>query len=654
MAQKYNPSTGQWEDEEEDNGPLSGGLSTVFGGSSPEMDGSAMTAGIPPIPESLPGGWKETYSGFTPDRENRVATVNNGDLLGAVREASYLPTSADKYTGRFTDYFNTAQDKLGENFSSVQMISDTDNTNWQNITAGPVYLGTTGSGKKYVIEVPHSPGGGFNDWKTSAADGWIDLGLGDLGGEGNEQIGYNAGASMIPFEQFGGFGPGAATVMDNVNPAGASFGDVLKKIAPMAILAAGGMGLAGMFGEGALAAGAGEAALGSLGSGTLGVDLAGLGTLGSTSAMAGTLGSGLSGTTLASLGLDAGALGGIVAGIGGLGLEGASGVISDIGSLVGDIAGFDPATMGYGMGDAISSVLDPSMINGLDPSAFMPDFSAINGYDMPYEALSGTDFGSPELFQPGSGALEGISPEYIVPDSYSSLEGVDPFETTDMVNKGWNRATGYGLDNMYGKNAFGIPQGTAQEIKNMYNFMTQPMGGQRPGLFQAPSPLNTLFRGVGALDSMKQNREAMDYLEKMRAGIDGNASNPNRPRGDFANQQWMNGISNPMAGYQDFMMGGGREFIDKARAAAAKGGRRGSYLNSGKIQSDLASLYMKNQIDRQNMIKGGFEDNVNDTSAKAAYDSAMVPMIKNQNAPLFQMLGNTGMQYGLSELFSGW
>jgi len=653
MAQKYNPSTGQWEDEEEDDGTLSGGLSTVFGGSSPEMNGSAMTAGIPPIPESLPGGWKETYSGFTPDRENRVANVKNGDLLGAVREASYLPGSADKYTSRFTDYFNTAQSKLGENFSSVQMISDTDNTNWQNITAGPVYLGTTGSGKKYVLEIPHSPGGGFNDWKTSAADGWIDLGLGDLGGEGNEQIGYNAGASMIPFEQFGGFGPGAATVMDNVNPRGASFGDVLKRIAPMAILAAGGMGLAGMFGEGALAAGAGEAALGSLGSGTLGVDLAGLGTLGSTSAMAGTLGSGLSGTTLASLGLDAGALGGIGAGIGGLGLEGASGVISDIGSLVGDIAGFDPATMGYGMGDAISSVLDPSMINGLDPSAFMPDFSAINGYDMPYEALSGTDFGSPELFQPGSGTLEGISPEYTVPDSYSPLDGVDPFETTDMVNKGWNRATGYGLDNMYGKNAFGIPQGTAQEIKNMYNFMTQPIGGQRPGLFQAPSPLNTLFRGVGALDSMKQNREAMDYLKKARAGIDGNANNPNRPRGDFANQQWMNGISDPMAGYQDFMMGGGRQFIDQARAQAAKGGKRGSYINSGKMNSDLASLYMKNQIDRQNMIKGGFEGNVDNTNARAAYDSAMLPMITNQNAPLFQMLGNTGMQYGLSELFSG-
>lgn len=187
----------------------------------------------------------------------------------------------------------------------------------------------------------------------------------------------------------------------------------------------------------------------------------------------------------------------------------------------------------------------------------------------------------------------------------------------------------------------------------MYNFMTQPMGGQRPGLFQAPSPLNTLFRGVGALDSMKQNREAMDYLKKARAGIDGNANNPNRPRGDFANQQWMNGISDPMAGYQDFMMGGGRQFIDQARAQAAKGGKRGSYINSGKMNSDLASLYMKNQIDRQNMIKGGFEGNVDNTNARAAYDSAMLPMITNQNAPLFQMLGNTGMQYGLSELFSG-
>lgn len=647
MAQKYNPSTGQWEDEEEDDGTLSGGLSTVFGGSSPEMNGSAMTAGIPPIPESLPGGWKETYSGFTPDRENRVANVKNGDLLGAVREASYLPGSADKYTSRFTDYFNTAQSKLGENFSSVQMISDTDNTNWQNITAGPVYLGTTGSGKKYVLEIPHSPGGGFNDWKTSAADGWIDLGLGDLGGEGNEQIGYNAGASMIPFEQFGGFGPGSATVMDNVNPRGASFGDVLKKIAPMALLAAGGMGLAGMFGETATGA-----ALGSLGSGTLGVDLAGLGTLGSTSAMAGTLGSGLSGTTLASLGLDAGALGGIGAGIGGLGLEGASGVISDIGSLVGDIAGFDPATMGYGMGDAISSVLDPSMINGLDPSAFMPDFSAINGYDMPYEALSGTDFGSPELFQPGSGALEGISPEYIVPDSYSSLEGVDPFETTDMVNKGWNRATGYGLDNMYGKNAFGIPQGTAQEIKNMYNFMTQPMGGQRPGLFQAPSPLEMLYKGGKAFMDYRSNKDAMgmyeDQLNKVRSYQD-----PNRARGDFANKQWQQGISDPMAGYQDFMMGGGRQFIDQARAQAAKGGKRGSYINSGKMNSDLASLYMKNQIERQNMLKGGFASSPNNEETTMKYMGPLMDMELNKYAPFGQAIDSVMRGFQLSDLFGG-
>ena len=64
MAQKYNPSTGQWEDEEEDDGTLSGGLSTVFGGSSPEMNGSAMTAGIPPIPESLPGF---SLSGVNPE-----------------------------------------------------------------------------------------------------------------------------------------------------------------------------------------------------------------------------------------------------------------------------------------------------------------------------------------------------------------------------------------------------------------------------------------------------------------------------------------------------------------------------------------------------------------------------------------------------------
>ena len=171
------------------------------------------------------GGGSDPLShvvGFKPDIENRVVKVQNGNILAALREASYLPASADKYTSRFSQYFNTASQKLGEGFSSIQMISDTDNTNWQNMTAGPVYLATTSSGKKYVIEVPHSPGGGMLDWQTSPKDGWIGLGLGDLGGEGNEELGYAAGGSMIPLNQFRGFGPGAAVVLDNINPSGAS------------------------------------------------------------------------------------------------------------------------------------------------------------------------------------------------------------------------------------------------------------------------------------------------------------------------------------------------------------------------------------------------------------------------------------------------
>ena len=161
--------------------------------------------------------------GFKPDRANRVIDVKNGDLASAVAGASYLPSG--KYTSRFTDYFNTAEEKLGEDFSSIQMISDTDNTHWQNMTAGPVYLAKTKGGKSYVIEVPHSPGGGMLDWQTSSKDGWTSLGLGDLGGEGNEKLGYAAGGSMIPLSQFRGFGPNAAVVLDNINPKGASFGD---------------------------------------------------------------------------------------------------------------------------------------------------------------------------------------------------------------------------------------------------------------------------------------------------------------------------------------------------------------------------------------------------------------------------------------------
>ena len=645
----YNPATGQWEEEDEESS-LTGGATAAFGvGSSPAVDGSAMT-GPPPLLE-LPGGWKESYSGFTPDRENRVATVNNGDFLGALREASYLPTSADKYTNRFAEYFNTASQKLGQGWKDVQMISDTDNYNWQNMTAGPVYLATAANGEKYVVEVPHSPGGAMLDWQTDPRQGWTSLGLGDLGGEGNEQLGYNAGASMIPFDQFTGFGPGSAVSLDNINPKGADFGDFLKMAAPIALAAFAMPQLASLFAPEAAVAGtvgsinpalaasfeslyapSAWAATGA-GAGTLagGLDIGAV--------LGETIGQGFS-SAVGFEGSMVSPFSGGIGSVGGLGLEGLPGLVSDIGSWVGDAAAIGGADTG-----AFANIGE--MINGFDPSAFTgSNFTPSLG-----DAFTST------LADTGASSLSNLAPEIMGPQEpfYFDDWGKGTNALGEMTNgKGFRALQDIGANTL---RDLGVPRETAANLSQgagkMYNFMTQPMGGQRPGLFQAPSPLNTLFRGVGALDSMKQNREAMDYLKKARAGIDGNANNPNRPRGDFANQQWMNGISDPMAGYQDFMMGGGRQFIDQARAQAAKGGKRGSYINSGKMNSDLASLYMKNQIDRQNMIKGGFEGNVDNTNARAAYDSAMLPMITNQNAPLFQMLGNTGMQYGLSELFSG-
>jgi hypothetical protein len=150
---------------------------------------------------------------------------------------------------------------------------------------------------------------------------------------------------------------------------------------------------------------------------------------------------------------------------------------------------------------------------------------------------------------------------------------------------------------------------------------------------------------------MGSNREAMDYLRNARGGLNGNANNPNRARGDYANQEWQRNFQDPRAGYNEFMTGAGREFTDQARAQAAKSGRRGAYLNSGKMQSDLASLFMKNQLARGDSLSRGFEGNINDNNARAAYDTAMMPMIRNQNAPLYQAGGNIGLQFALSNLF---
>lgn len=639
----YNPATGQWEEEDEESS-LTGGATAAFGvGSSPAVDGSAMTG-----PPTLPGGWKESYSGFTPDRENRVATVNNGDFLGALREASYLPTSADKYTNRFSEYFNTASQKLGQGWKDVQMISDTDNYNWQNMTAGPVYLATAANGEKYVVEVPHSPGGAMLDWQTDPRQGWTSLGLGDLGGEGNEQLGYNAGASMIPFDQFTGFGPGSAVSLDNINPKGADFGDFLKMAAPIALAAFAMPQLASLFAPEAAVAGtvgsinpalaasfeslyapSAWAATGA-GAGTLagGLDIGAV--------LGETIGQGFS-SAVGFEGSMVSPFSGGIGSVGGLGLEGLPGLVSDIGSWVGDAAAIGGADTG-----AFANIGE--MINGFDPSAFTGSNFTPSLGDVTTSTFADT----------GASSLSNLAPEIMGPQEpfYFDDWGKGTNALGEMTNgKGFRALQDIGANTL---RDLGVPRETAANLSQgagkMYNFMTQSPG--KAGMFKAPSPLEMLYKGGKAFMDYRSNKEAMgmyeDQLDKVR-----NWNDPNRARGDFANKAWQENFQNPMAGYNDFMMGGGRDFIDQARAASAKNGRRGSYMNSGKMNSDLASMYMKQQLARGDSLTRGFERGVNSEENAMRYMAPLMEMERNKYAPFGQAIDSVLRGFQLSDLFGG-
>lgn len=180
--------------------------------------------------------------------------VTNGSFSSAIQkamtEAANWGPAQQKYSNRFAEYFVNAQKKLGEPIVAITP----EYAAKANTQGGTVFQAQTQSGKKYIIEMPFSPGGKFFDYNTAGMPGWSSLGLGDLGGEGNEKIAGNTMASMIPLEQFRGFDPKTAIYSANVNPSGGSFGlgDALG-LAGLAFggynLLTGGSGLLGGLGE---------------------------------------------------------------------------------------------------------------------------------------------------------------------------------------------------------------------------------------------------------------------------------------------------------------------------------------------------------------------------------------------------------------------
>jgi len=254
--------------------------------------------------------------------------------------------------------------------------------------------------------------------------------------------------------------------------------------------------------------------------------------------------------------------------------------------------------------------------------------------------------------------LEGMNNRW---DSGMKMEGISPqkytYENKDFLTG--KTGTGFNLPgnlnpltpNQFTPTPTQFTQGLEMNnLPDIFKRLTTPIGNG--GGVQAMSPLTMGLKGFGALDSLFQGKRAQDMMERQFSAAN-NWTDPNRARGDEANRLWQQNFNDPHAGYNEFMTGAGREFTDQARAQAAKSGRRGAYLNSGKMQSDLASLFMKNQLQRGQALAGGFAGGQNNYAATASAAPGYASMIRNQNAPIFDVLGEVSKNRSLMDLFGG-
>jgi hypothetical protein len=186
----------------------------------------------------------------------------------------------------------------------------------------------------------------------------------------------------------------------------------------------------------------------------------------------------------------------------------------------------------------------------------------------------------------------------------------------------------------------------------MYDFMTNPIGGKRPGMFQAPSPLNIANKGLSAVFDYKANKDAMkmyeDQLDRVRGYQD-----PNRPRGDFANKEWMSTVSDPSARYNTWMNGAGGIMRDQLAAQAAKSGKRNSYLNSGALMRDMHRNSLADQDNYLRTIQGvqgGFAAGNNNEAEAARYMPGLAAMERNKYAPFGQAIGAISRGFELADM----
>ena len=339
-----------------------------------------------------------------------------------------------------------------------------------------------------------------------------------------------------------------------------------------------------------------------------------------------------------------------------LGYSAGLGVGDGIGTLLGD-----PSYWASSLGDSYG-LEGLSGMSELPAAAELP--SSVTNMEQGFRELSQLNNPSgwnSSPLNPDVTALENTGStafgDVIEPKQFIDDAGMGTNAAGDMVNgrgqRAWQDVMSEKLRPSMGIDGAGS---LTNNMSNMWSKLTTPIGGNKMGtgglssLFKAPTPLELGVRGLGSLDSWLQGKKAQDVMEEQMNRMRG-AEDSNAARGSAANDMWLRTQQDPMYGYDSFMQGAGRDFTNNARAASAKSGSRGSYLNSGRMNSDLASLWQKNQTQRASSIAGGFSNSPYSSS------SSMTPgyanLIKNQNAPLFQGLSGAMQSFKLADLFGG-
>jgi len=562
MAMKYNDSTGEWEEQDE-----------TVGASMSQPTGSVPTPNM-----SLSSVFNQQQPSFSFDGGDWVKQDQSGNVAFRDAAGTWNPLGRGEhaeswgYTGKAVD--DPMVDKL---FAYKASNPNGLNTEQQAFFNNPIVgLDSFGQGQRWGnLDLFDNK---FNPQQAGA--------LMQTGGNNFLSAADRNAGGAFNFEQ------SAAEQSKRAGSDGfLGMGDMGTALALAAAIYGGGS-LAGLWGEvgaGAMAGAGAAADAGSIASQW----------------------AALEGTPTLTMGgeLAAGGAGAFAAADGFAGLPEVLGNAGGYGFSSSEVLGGQPEFLGGG-GD-VGSILDmvSSSANSFNPALnptaagnIESGLSYLSGGEPPlplnnYEAYT-PDFGTmaDAEYAANVGAGQEI-PEGFGMEGIGSTPAMDTLGSTNRLQSYLNTIKGGGM--------------------NMWDALTTPIGGGQRKLFGAPTPLGMAGRGLSALFDMGSNKEAMGIMQRQFDAAN-NWTDPNRARADEANRMWLQNFQDPKAGYDEFMTGAGREFTDQARAQAAKSGSRGRYLNSGKMQSDLASLFMKNQLSRGDSLSRGFANGQNNYAASAS------------------------------------